>query len=400
MKTLTSTALAVSFLAAGVLAGCGELPPITSTQTGHKGTGMVQFDNPETVEKLAAANIPPAPPYDRAEDDGTSPRAGDFYENVVVLRDISTDDFNRLMLAMTEWVVPESYRNQPDSAGGCNYCHNPANMASDEIYTKVVARKMFQMTQTINVDYKSHVAATGVTCYTCHRGQFIPANYWSEQPPDPRANLPLGSKRGESVVGFAGNGYTSMTADPFSKYLNAPGDAASYLQTSANIRVFSPQSAPGANEDRIEDAERTYALMMHLSQSLGVNCTFCHNTGNFQGWTTSTPQRVTAYHGLGMVGQVNHAYITPLQPVFPANRLGPMGDPFKVNCTTCHIGANKPLNGAQMAKDYPELLRRTNLVAQAATPAAPADTTAAAAGAAAPADAPAGMATQATGTMQ
>ena len=28
----------------------------------------------------------------------------------------------------------------------------------------------------------------------------------------------------------------------------------------------------------------------------------------------------------------------------------------KVNCTTCHQGAYKPLYGAAMAKDHPELL--------------------------------------------
>jgi len=42
----------------------------------------------------------------------------------------------------------------------------------------VVARRMIQMTQRINVDWKPHVADTGVTCYTCHRGNNIPANVW------------------------------------------------------------------------------------------------------------------------------------------------------------------------------------------------------------------------------
>ena len=34
-----------------------------------------------------------------------------------------------------------------DGGKGCNYCHNPANLASDEKYTKVVARRMIQMTR-------------------------------------------------------------------------------------------------------------------------------------------------------------------------------------------------------------------------------------------------------------
>jgi photosynthetic reaction center cytochrome c subunit len=32
-----------------------------------------------------------------------------------------------------------------------------------------------------------------------------------------------------------------------------------------------------------------------------------------------------------------------------------LGDVAKLNCATCHQGAYKPLNGAQMAKDFPEL---------------------------------------------
>jgi photosynthetic reaction center cytochrome c subunit len=80
------------------------------------------------------------------------------------------------MASMTQWVAP--------NAGGCVYCHNPANFADDSKYTKVVARRMLQMTQHINADWQQHVAGTGVTCYTCHRGHPKPqdqngeAAYW------------------------------------------------------------------------------------------------------------------------------------------------------------------------------------------------------------------------------
>jgi photosynthetic reaction center cytochrome c subunit len=36
-------------------------------------------------------------------------------------------------------------------------------------------------------------------------------------------------------------------------------------------------------------------------------------------------------------------------------RKGPLGDPYKIYCTTCHQGAYKPLYGAPMLKDYPSL---------------------------------------------
>ena len=88
-----------------------------------------------------------------------------------------------------------------------------------------------------------------------------------------------------------------------------------------------------------------------------MNCTFCHNTQSFGSWSNSTPQRTTAWHGIRMAGSINETYITPLTDVFPENRLGPMGDPYKVNCTTCHQGLNRPMGGARMVADYPGLQR-------------------------------------------
>jgi photosynthetic reaction center cytochrome c subunit len=112
----------------------------------------------------------------------------------------------------------------------------------------------------------------------------------------------------------------------------------------------------GANRNTTKQAEHTYGLMVHMANSLGVNCTFCHNTRNFQGWSDAPPQRTTAYYGIRMARDLNVAYLEPLTQTFPANRLGAKGDVAKVNCATCHQGVNKPLLGAPMAKDHPELL--------------------------------------------
>jgi photosynthetic reaction center cytochrome c subunit len=85
-----------------------------------------------------------------------------------------------------------------------------------------------------------------------------------------------------------------------------------------------------------------------------------------------------------MARDLNNAYLEPLTPTFPAERLGPKGDVAKVNCATCHNGAWKPLYGAAMAKGHPELLK----VAAAAAPAEAAASGAAPAAAAAAASAP------------
>jgi photosynthetic reaction center cytochrome c subunit len=57
-----------------------------------------------------------------------------------------------------------------------------------------------------------------------------------------------------------------------------------------------------------------------------------------------------------MVKDVNSNFIVPITAIFPPNRLGPDGDVAKANCATCHQGANKPLLGKSMLKDYPYLV--------------------------------------------
>jgi len=56
-----------------------------------------------------------------------------------------------------------------------------------------------------------------------------------------------------------------------------------------------------------------------------------------------------------MLRDLNATYLDPLQPVYPAERLGEMGDAPKANCATCHQGAYKPLYGVSMLAEHPEL---------------------------------------------
>jgi photosynthetic reaction center cytochrome c subunit len=112
---------------------------------------------------------------------------------------------------------------------------------------------------------------------------------------------------------------------------------------------------PEGNRQSIQQTEWNYSLMLHFSQALGVNCTYCHNSRAFSSWEESPPQRVTAWHGIRMVRDINNTYIEPLRPSFPPHRLGVLGDTLKANCTTCHQGAWAPLYGAPMLRDYPEL---------------------------------------------
>ena len=310
MRTLTRAAFGVTLLA---ISGCQffKSEERAVVQKGYRGTAMeinyVARDVNTAMSDLAKkmpAILPPA---------GASPPPQ--WQNVQVLGDISVGEFNRTMIAFSQWVGGGN--------GNCAYCHNLANFAADsypdgkEIYTKVVARRMIQMTRQINSEWTSHVANTGVTCYTCHLGKPLPNGLWF---------------------------YTDQN-QILRHYLDGAG-----------ARVISQSAVPSnANRSSVKQAEWTYALMISQSTSLGVNCTFCHNSRNFASWDQAPPQRVTAYAGIQMLRDVNTNYLAPLAPVYHESRLGPMGDAPKAQCLTCHNGVNKPLYGFPMAKHYPAL---------------------------------------------
>jgi len=322
-----------------LLGGC-ERPPVDTVQGGHRGTGMLQVYNPRAVAEQAELNAVPhiaEPARMRAN----APKAGDVYKNVQVLNDVTLAEFGRTMDAITAWVSPNE---------SCAYCHIEGNFADDSKYTKVVARRMLQMVQDINRDWAPHVGQTGVTCYTCHRGQHLPAQIWF----NPEANVKgasfIGNRSGQNapspVVGLA-----SLPNEVLSLYLSSEASA-------PPVRVGGTQALAGENRKSIQQTEFSYGLMTHMSMSLGVNCTYCHNSRAFGSWEESSPQRVTAWQGLRMVRAINANYLSPLSgtfPEIPLGRLGAGGDAAKVHCGTCHQGAYKPLYGAAMARHYPAL---------------------------------------------
>jgi photosynthetic reaction center cytochrome c subunit len=323
--------ITLGLASAALLTGC-ERPPLDAVQTGFRGTAMVEINNPRTQEKLAAENVVPASVA--ASPDG--PKASAVYKNVKVLGNLSEAQFTSFMVAMTSWIAPKE---------GCGYCHNVQNFADDSVYTKNVSRTMIQMTQAINSNWNAHVKDTGVTCYTCHRGNAIPKEVWFDTAEKKKGGM-LGNRNGQNAPSPA-VGYASLPNQPFSSYFLAGKDAA---------RITGPTALPTGHVKTIQETESVFAVMIHQSNALGVNCTYCHNTRAFADWEESPPQRAQAWHGIQMVKDVNSNYIVPITSVFPPHRLGPDGDVAKANCATCHQGANKPLLGKSMLKDYPYLV--------------------------------------------
>ncbi len=312
LSARTSTVVALAVTVGLTACDLGEKEVV---QVGYRGTSMEQtYDMNRVDAKFSQVAIPAVlPPA------GESPPGPLPWQNVQVLNDISVAEFNRTMIAMSTWVA---------GTGNCAYCHNLANFAADTlpsgepIYTKIVARRMLQMTRHINSQYSEHVKNTGVTCYTCHVGKPLPNGLWF---------------------------YASQN-DYLRHYLDRDG-----------ARVISKTLEPtNNNRSSVKQTEWTYALMISQSKSLGVNCTYCHNTRAFSSWEQAPPARVTAFHGILMMRDVNTNFLASLEPVYPAVRLGPMGDAPKAQCVTCHNGAYKPLYGAQMTKDYPAMWGRSD----------------------------------------
>lgn len=324
----------LAFLSIFILIGSAcERPPMESEQRDFRGLGIQTVSNPRnpTIDPAIAAIPDPLPPAE------AGPPGDAVFQNIQVLNDLSSTEFVRLMGAITLWVSPEQ---------GCAYCHDGANFAAEGVYQKTVARRMIQMTRWINTEWKEHVGSTGVTCFTCHRGQPVPGVTWHTPSNPVRMAGFLGNKAGQNMPGTT-VGLTSLPYDPFEPFLL--GDQ--------NIRIQSDTALPNGSLKTIKDTEHTYSLMVHISESLGVNCTYCHNSRAFSSWEQSSPARENAWYAIRMVRAINEQFITPLTDVFPASRKGPEGDVYKVNCSTCHAGLPKPLGGISMVSDYPELVR-------------------------------------------
>jgi photosynthetic reaction center cytochrome c subunit len=309
-----------------------SVPPVTSVERGFRGTGMDQIYTPAVLAALKQqAKVPRSlPPVSAA-----GVKASVAYKNVRVLGDLSVGQFTRLMVSVVQWVAPKQ---------GCAYCHNVKNMADDSNYTKVVARRMFQMVQNINGNWQSHVQHVGVTCYTCHAGAPVPKYVWFDNPgPEAAGGLT------ESQTGM---GHPSAIAGSSSLPFNP---LTPYLQKADQIRVQSTTALPTDNMSSMKQTEWTYSLMIMMANSLGVNCTYCHNTRDLGVWSDSSPARVSAWYGIRMVRDLNNNYLDPLNGVFPPYRKGVEGDSPKVYCMTCHQGIYKPLFGVSMLTTFPEL---------------------------------------------
>lgn len=343
MKTLTLVAgggmlAAAAFL---ILVPTWTGAPRAATQVAWPQS--MQFQPPG--QGLAINQAPAALPAAAAG----GPAATAVYKNVQVLTDVSAAEFMRTQQAITNWVSPKQ---------GCAFCHVGTDYASDANPHKAAARTMLAMTRHMNAYWPSHVAPSGVTCFSCHRGQPVPSETWFPTTPPPIHDL----------IAQAENWQES--GDTVRKFFPDAGWAEYYLQDQP-IMVQSTAALPNHSLGSFDETKRIYEMMMQQSDGIGVNCGYCHNSRAFWDWSQSTPYRWNGWTGIRMVRDLNRNFLLQIAsevpqtrelkhqqdlPVIPARQSGVQTGNGLAVCKTCHLGLPKPVNGANMVKDYPALI--------------------------------------------
>nr|BAC22143.1 cytochrome subunit bound to reaction center [Rhodovulum robiginosum] len=309
----------------------------TDFQTGPRGIGMAvsKFvkDNPQD-DPYAAQYVA----YERVEVPVGTPTAAEAYgDSVVAFGDMDQANFDQLTKAMSEWTGADIVLYDNGEVD--------ANMLE-------VTQNCIELTQYLNTDWDGHNLASdgrGVNCYTCHRGEPIPPQSWF------KAGAVNASATGWAAIQnrvMLDNKYTQ------SEFTSLPVDAVEkFLLDGESIKVHDLESRvntlPG--DPTWQNAERTFSLMNHQSNSLDVGCVYCHNTRAFYDGTQVTPQWSSTITAQQMLSNINQYYLEPRAELLPASSLGDEGDAGKANCATCHMGVVSPLNGRNMVAEWPEL---------------------------------------------
>ncbi len=315
---------AIAFMAVPRL--LGGIWPVETAQTGYRGTGMAVVKFVSDNEALGARNAPVAATVPPIPPEPGEPLAADVYPESGPLGGLTVRNYERVVAQMREWVG------------------NDTIFTGEDNYATEVARLHIDMTRNLNENWDSHNGEAGVTCYTCHRGEQVPQNVWFSP-------VPLNSWAGPNAMfqnqARAQTYSTTLPVDALQTYLLEEDQL-------VGIHGYSARDEDGSSNASIYHAYQTYALMLHFANSIGANCTYCHNTRSPADPEGYTPAWGVAQLGRVMTQEINNEYMAPVTPLLPAERLGPLGDVAKVNCATCHQGAGKNLGGPILS-DWPEL---------------------------------------------
>jgi photosynthetic reaction center cytochrome c subunit len=192
-----------------------------------------------------------------------------------------------------------TYMQQYVSGGlgvGCQYCHNLENFASDEYPQKIAARNMLRLVNDVNREFMVGLPnwrGNYVQCATCHNNQ--PNNlegfgvqFVNSVPPINVTVDPLDAN-GQAILDPA------LKPAPLQQQIDLKNAVLYYIY---NYQVWKPYDPSDPESGRgslalTYDGGRTQDqvtinqnVMNYQAWSLGVGCTFCHNSRNFVAYET------------------------------------------------------------------------------------------------------------------
>ncbi|HMQ29996.1 MAG TPA: photosynthetic reaction center cytochrome c subunit family protein [Chloroflexaceae bacterium] len=259
---------------------------------------------------------------------------------------------------------------------GCQYCHDLNNFAADTYPQKISARNMLYLVSDVNANFIVDLPnwqGNYVQCATCHNNAPVNLEAVSEQFVKSVPDIPV-------VVDPLDENGAPIT-DPAAKPEEIRGQVGlqdAVLWYIYNYQVWrpfdpaDPESGRGSlaltlDGGRTQDQVTINQNVMNLQAwSLGVGCTFCHNSRNFVGYELNTASNLAnPLYGYNKLKAQRMMQLTtylaenwPTYGAVPKAEIPPallggaspfsyqtLGDGQLYNvpgCYTCHQGANIP----------------------------------------------------------
>ena len=139
-----------------------EFLEVPSCWTCHRGSTVPQYEpNLETGALVAPNPVVSAVFVPRGVFSGETRPSGEVYENVQHHRDLPANELRGVM---------EGYSRA--LGVGCDHCHVEGDWGSDQLLTKLVAGRMFEIE--VGMEREFFSSQDALSCWTCHRGQVTP----------------------------------------------------------------------------------------------------------------------------------------------------------------------------------------------------------------------------------
>ncbi len=193
------------------------------------------------------------------------------------------------------WVYMQQYVSGALGVG-CQYCHDINNFASYTYPQKTAGLLMLQLVRDMNSQFIVNLPGwqnNYVQCATCHTGQAVGMPSWGPEFENARQPIQVNVAVVDPATGETINdpalkpdflqGLVPLKDAILYKLYNyavwEPYDPAQYQSGRGTLALaYNTDTARGPSQDQVNI---TQGAMNYMGWSLGVTCTYCHNSRNF-----------------------------------------------------------------------------------------------------------------------